>query len=69
MMPAWAKLTVALVLGLLLLGVGGAALAPSLLDREWLRAEIEAEIGAALGYPTTIDRIAVLRLLPAPRAR
>lgn len=68
MIPAGAKPTVALVLGLLLV-VAGALLVPAVLNRESLRAEIEAEISAALGHPATIERIALLRLLPSPRAR
>ncbi|WP_295881151.1 AsmA-like C-terminal region-containing protein [uncultured Thiohalocapsa sp.] len=54
--------------GLLVLAlVGLLAAAPLLVDREGLRARIQAEATLALGLPVRIDTVSDLHLLPRPR--
>lgn len=61
---AWALALVAL---LVLALVGLLAAAPLLVDREGLRARIQAEATLALGLPVRIDAVSALHLLPRPR--
>ncbi len=68
-MPIWLKLTAGLVLTLLLAALGAAAFAPLLIDKQQIRADLEADISLSLGRPTQIESIGLLQLLPIPRLR
>lgn len=68
-MPKWITLTLGIVLTMLLILVAAALTAPRLINQEQLLSDLEAEISLALGRPTRIESIGLLRLLPTPRLR
>lgn len=68
-MPPWLIRTIGLVVTLALLALAAAGVAPALIDRQQLLSDLESELSLALGYPTRIESIGMLRLLPTPRLR
>jgi hypothetical protein len=66
LMPTWLKALLGGLFGLLGLLVAAALILPVVIDRESLRAELEAELSRAVAGQATIQSISALRLLPKP---